>query len=141
MNTIMKCVNFLKGYRKLKVQAIVGNHAIVTNQRGQFIGIVSASLAKNTTEFWGKQASSTQKVAVLTHGSYKSRMKVYKPVVKCSDSNDEKKWWGYDQDKNLVIIECYNITVEPYRTIIPGELECFKEIPWVNVIIDDDKLL
>jgi hypothetical protein len=122
------------------VQAIVGNYAIVTNQRGQFIGIVSASAAKHTTEFWGKQATSTQKVASYTHGSYKSRNKLFRPVIEYCHNGTFKKWWGYDDDNNLVVIETY-IPVTANKTVIPGELECFIDVPWINIIIDDDELL
>ena len=140
MNTIMKCINFLKGYRKLKVQAVVGNYAIVTNQKGQFVGVVSSSAAKHTTEFWGKQAESTLKVASYTHGSYKSRMKLFTPVVTCCNEDECKKWWGYDQDNNLVVIECFT-PITANKTKIPGELEEFKEVHWIDIIIDDDELL
>lgn len=122
------------------MQAIVGNYAIVTNQRGQFVGIVSTSAAKHTTEFWGKQATSTQKVASYTHGSYKSRNKLYRPVVEYCQRGEYKKWWGYDDNKNLVIIET-SIPITANKTIIPGEFEDFIEVPWINIIIDDDELL
>ena len=133
MNTIVKVINLLKGFRKLKVQAIVGDYAIVVDQKDHVVGIISSSTAVGKDAFWGKLSGSTKKVEVVTHASYKSNRSVH---LVAQDKSG--KYWGINRRSHelTIIDDCYNTTV---GNSIAANVIGFEEIPLVTLASENDE--
>ena len=129
---IKNCFNFLKGYKKLKVKMIVGNYAIIVNQKDEFVGIVASALVPNKKEFWGKSDDATIKVKCVSHASYKHSL----IVKKVAQHNNY--CWGIEIDSNvsninnIVIID--NCTTSVNNTCIAANMTGYKNIPLVKIL-------
>jgi len=125
---IRKIVNFLQGYRKLKVMAIVEDLAIVANLKGQFVGIIKKDALPDSETFSGRASDTMKKIAVVTPASYKHDRDI-KLIAPC---NTSELWWGLDKDrKELVIIR----DLEPKYTAftaIAANVSDYIDIPFVE---------
>ena len=132
MNTIMKkSFNCLKGFEELKVQTIVGKYAIVVNQKDQFIGIINEDDAINKEVILGKISTSTKKIEVVSHASYKSSRSI--DIV----SQEKSGIWGRNRenDQPVMINNCYNTTV---GNSIAANVIAYMEIPWITIAPDSN---
>ncbi len=132
MNTIKNFFNYLKGFKKLKVKTVIGNIAVLVDQKDRFVGIVSSSIVVDKDVVWGKVSSSTKKIEVVSHASYKSSRAVY-----LVEQDKSGKYWGRNRynDEICLVNDCYNASVGHY---IAANVVEYRQIPWVSVLFDDD---
>ena len=127
MNKITKQFNFVDGFKKLKVKTIVGNYAIVVDQKDNFIGVADATLVENKNEIMGKPSSTKVQIKCVAHASYKHNM-IVREVTQ-----QDNCWWGVGEDGKAVIIEhCSAPKIK--HLCIAASLLGYKEIPLINIL-------
>lgn len=127
-----KIVNFLQGYRELKVMAIVGKYAIVANLKGQFVGIVEKDALPDSETFSGRVTDAMKKVAVVVPASYKHE-KTVRPITVYDIG---RLWWGLDKEKDeLVIIRdllASQNTFAPQNSFVAANVKEYIYLPFVE---------
>lgn len=129
MKTIINFINFLIGFRKLKVEEIAGNYAILVDQTGKFRGVTDAKGIKKDEEVWGKKSSKTTDVIMVTHASYKHSLSV-KPIAQCGKDNS---WVGITKIGNLVFIKYYDPQQNATRVSIAANVIGKTKLPLISV--------
>lgn len=120
--------NSLRGFKKLKVKAVVGNYAIVVDQTDKFIGVADVKSVENRKEIWGKVIANL-KVKQVSHASYKHNFTVMPVAPYNSTSNT---WLAKKGDNELVVIEYYKETA--VKTNIAANIEGFTQVPLLKII-------
>ena len=129
MKTIVKFINFLIGFRKLKVEMVAGDYAILVDQTGKFKGVANAKGIKNDEEVWGKKRSKITDVITVSHASYKHSLTV-RPVAPCGKNNS---WIGITENNELAVIEYYDPKHDGARVLIAANVIGNTEVPLVTV--------
>lgn len=129
MSIIRKIINFLHGYRKLKVMAIVGEYTIVANLKGQFVGVINYTFPNEI--FFGRVSKrNTQKLAEVIPASYKYSTQII-PKFYYDIGNF---WWGYSKNNKNELVIIRNLNSNKEKASVACNVRNYIYVPTIEIV-------